>query len=1625
MHNTKSLIETALTHAGFGGFPKSYVWRDHLVKTIDDLFSPEIDVVQLEGRSGIGLTSLAAEYALHSDACVIALFIRGGSRLSYAPFRLATDLLAQADSYLGSDSSSLADVVSGWHGRFAQLQEFQRRQGKRILFVVDGLHQIPAEDSRFVSEIYKDLLAVGVPGVKHLITLGEKTSLGQNLQAVRGRPYRASRLSLSEAEIVFSSVAVPSDRLKEYYSYTDGIPALVQSACRLHSQGRSLDGLSKELSSFYAAEWDYFLSIEDLPTDNLTDALAFLCFGKGAVGIQELTEICRLQQEDLLILGDREIFVRTVNERSGVEFLSHSHREFVAAKLSSRKDSVINLMIDRLLVKPHSETSLALLPTFYEELGRVDDLIDYLSPENLGRYLDYSRSATALRRRTELGMKRAMDGAKHVQSYQFALQTSLIRSMDVPRLSPEQMGALAGLGEIDQAFAHSQLARTDEERLKLLSILVRELYRGGIAIPNTVEEQIRLLVSKTDLASGGNGAISIATNLVGAFPELALQIVEGSDHADTESREAAIAQLAVNDVVRAKIEDRKPSSFAAKLKNTELEGFVVMLQAVLLTRSVEELDATTKKLATKERSYLLRQWAIANRLTKDAYRVIELALSDFVKDASYLPTAGDLWELCATLASCTDTGVLDALVKRIEGFKGSLSQAGSSIDLIGLDLELAVAQALSVSVASSDRFEDIYIRVADLPDASLRMEGYGLILAALARAGKGVYLNHAEAVKEAVEKELPPLLDVLLSQTADHSLVFEPALNVFLKIDPRFAIRLVERFNTEERRDDGFATLADAYVRQSTIAVDFHLLRQMMLSICGRGTREDVFVSVLKVLRVNTKMRGDGFGRLLDDVANVRNPVLRCAALAHAVDIDFSAGARVDYYFHQLTLALKEIDRSPSRPREAYRFVQAVVKHDKSEGLRIYRAVEKELSAYRMTSQSTLSTSYLCARAAVISFGALLEKQAYTEEYLGRLISAIEAVPSISMRTNLFADLALRAHQKKAKDVFEKICSKQIYPALANVNPSHLDTRENLTCEAFASIYLWNQSLAIEFLNSCELASKELALGYAIDYVVMGTSPNEPTKTEKLAQFVLDYPRALQAVNLISMLETDATIAGKIECFCRVLSNKGSRNIVTGHQRSSLIQSLLSFVDRKLPDPRNIQHQGWLILCRAYATLPDADISVWERFSIEAESVPNISDRVYVFGSLSQVMPEKYLALRRATLNKAKDALNLIPSDADAMVRRISLSDVAGGFEKTVAERLLRDALEDSLKIKDRDTALTIQKKIIDTAQQFDKALAEKLVDRLDDDPARSRAKAELRQDAKAVKRKEAISEGDYGLLTGESAEPVNRACFDALASLNIGKISPPKLDELTPLLLHTSAFAIRDVYWGYAWFLRGCQQRLQSTEDVNRILRPIFEVTLLSCELAQRMSDGADPTLLWEDGAEPDGIVVGPSDRLDAISFLTSWFGNSCGDEVLICDPYFTIHDLELIKSFHYEKPSAKFTILSCKSSALNSVRDTSNLEAAWAEICEQAPPEIRLIVVLYEGEGVGGPIHDRWILCRQAGLRIGTSLNSLGLSKLSEISAVNEAEIPALLSKLNRFVLQQDRTVDGRRLRYLSETL
>lgn len=95
-----------------------------------------------------------------------------------------------------------------------------------------------------------------------------------------------------------------------------------------------------------------------------------------------------------------------------------------------------------------------------------------------------------------------------------------------------------------------------------------------------------------------------------------------------------------------------------------------------------------------------------------------------------------------------------------------------------------------------------------------------------------------------------------------------------------------------------------------------------------------------------------------------------------------------------------------------------------------------------------------------------------------------------------------------------------------------------------------------------------------------------------------------------------------------------------------------------------------------------------------------------------------------------------------------------------------------------------------------------------------------------------------------------------------------------------------------------------------------------------------------------------------------------------------------------------------------------------AWRAQSEQNPPETEIIALAYADNPSKHVLHDRWLLTANAGLRLGTSFNSLGEERLSEISEMDSTQVIAIEQQINKYLTRQ-RVIDGARIQYSGFTL
>ncbi|MBI1924587.1 hypothetical protein HYR99_10080 [Candidatus Poribacteria bacterium] len=133
----------------------------------------------------------------------------------------------------------------------------------------------------------------------------------------------------------------------------------------------------------------------------------------------------------------------------------------------------------------------------------------------------------------------------------------------------------------------------------------------------------------------------------------------------------------------------------------------------------------------------------------------------------------------------------------------------------------------------------------------------------------------------------------------------------------------------------------------------------------------------------------------------------------------------------------------------------------------------------------------------------------------------------------------------------------------------------------------------------------------------------------------------------------------------------------------------------------------------------------------------------------------------------------------------------------------------------------------------------------------------------------------------------------------------------------------------------------------------------------------------------------------------------------------------MQILRSIN---PACKVFILTSKKQ-----QDQDQLTQPWDEafrthwrvhVSDQDPPDTDIAIVGTESSG-DLPIHDRWWLTHRGGIRIGTSFNSLGITKSSEITILSPEEAEQREKEVNQYLHREKREHNREKLRYISFTL
>ena len=543
--------------------------------------------------------------------------------------------------------------------------------------------------------------------------------------------------------------------------------------------------------------------------------------------------------------------------------------------------------------------------------------------------------------------------------------------------------------------------------------------------------------------------------------------------------------------------------------------------------------------------------------------------------------------------------------------------------------------------------------------------------------------------------------------------------------------------------------------------------------------------------------------------------------------------------------------------------------------------------------------------------------------------------------------------------------------------------------------------------------------------------PSDPYERDDTG-YSISYPDAISVIELASEIKSDGLVYVLIVALADTLTSHSFSTKFSEQQRTDIVLKVRDLSNAKFPDHDNIWHDG-------YAIATDAQIlrierksgRCWDEVLGRARQIPNRSDRAFVLATIAQVLPPRESGRRDGIFDEAIQVTNSIPCSYDRLSRLSDLADMMARKSKDLAQRCLRSAMS-AFRRTAEDADQNVFRRVIDTAFKIDPDFAASLVSMTDDDPARRIARHDLGRRLETLQSRQAIIDEPMAWDHAREKEfDLSYSAWLALGSLNSGRAHPAALDRLRPALQAAGRYSLRRAYPILAWVIENAVQLLGGTAKSRAGIREIFEGAMRATELAEVAGSSASvavrsDTLLLSAPLSQESIFVQVGERDRAIEFIEQWLSREAEEFVYICDQYFGPQQVDLLKLIQSVVPGVEVAVLtSHRCQKENRVKSLSEAYRSWWQrISDQRPPMVEIVVVGLEGSGMS-PIHDRCILTKEGGVRLGASWNSLGVRQDSDISVLSEGDFPTYFQRVTQFIRERRRVHGMERLSYETVTL
>lgn len=1625
-----SLVENLISSSV--DVPGDEINRDAILNLIDEFFSSGIPLVSIEGRSDIGKSRLLRQFCAKHSARSVSLFLQPHSWFLKDPALFYAEIASQIEARLNlhGRGSDVADETVVRRLLF-EVQKVMRARRERFYIVVDGMEDVIDQAGPLISTLI-GILPFEFDCFRFLFSGSLNWLPKQTLETIKFKPYTLAGFSLGETEHYLREYGFVTPEVDELYrSLGNGTPGYLASAKRLLQGGMSKDQLFERLHTVlphpFEIEWQALGEV----SNELRDALAILAFDSTPHPIQELAAIVESEVALLTTHLQRCTFIRLSDQSSGgVHFVSASFRNYAADQLRDQRLHTWSRLASYFLKIKETDRASGLLPTYLDRADKPAELLALLDASTFIKLTETSDSFIPLIDRSRLGLDTALQLKRHAEALRFGIQSGLVAETSPLRTAKAEVLARLSVGDNVSAITLAQTSVLKKHRLQLLAVIARYYKEHGLSAETEILDTISNLCGQVTAAELGGDLFDTASDIMYTKPDLALRLISQSvdGRPDDRSVDWTLIRLsAFASSIPGNADDvsNPAADIRSKIRDPRARNLSAAISMLVDGTSAREIlkQAATFSTVDDQISFL-RQWCRNTEEPESAHLVIDHAVYLSIRSTEYTATARDYRDLATPLPKMQDSASISSLISAFDIQKEAARKTGPTQDFVQFQLLVAEAENLVSPVRSGQRLAEVYYFVQQVTDIEVRATCLALILAAAPRIDPSGAFQDSQDIKDLCEGQFQEELEKLLSSTADHYAVTESIIEALAVWRTDLALQVIDKLNYQSRRDRARADLAMHLLEVPSTDLKYSYLQGMLGAFSDPELNDSVVEETINRFSRISSPTADLASRsqvlrYLDSAPSIGDPVAACKALSGAIVFLAKSGSGSGLT-EKLKAALKKrwqsIDDAGVRLRIGYRAVSRLADYNRAFAEEFLAEIEGD-ALYK--DDSSNGAIIQCVRLAIRAYAGLLPQHLETEADFERLSETVDGISSRSIRVRLWSDLALRCMRNKCADEAKKIVQSRLRPLLDALRVTNeYDWREAMTY-AVCALYAVNPMDTLDSIDSLPQPWQRNAFESLSRYKKTGVPAGEPFQRGE-SPYHLDYDSCLELLKISERMNVDYDIYLNLSDIADSSLWKHNRTAIAQSQRVTLAERMRAIVDKKLPCPSGIAHEGYKLLGEAQALrlIRERDVD-WAPLIARARMIPNLSDRVFVLAILAECMPLGKSSKSAELVAEARQLCAHITSVRDRIGRYRVIASIALGFDKGLAKGLIQDAVSALGATTDAATEDDEIRDLVDLAYQVDPDLAARLASELDSDYVRKQAKAQVAYQNLRSKLRDNLDEVEEDA----NAKEVAKVAWDLLGQLNAGRIVPRDTSACMSLVKRVREIPFLDAFPLLSFVIENLLVRRSQAGEAKTILREIFDATINACDVTRAlMMRAAGRSVLLAPQRNGNRMLIAAGQRQKALKAITDWIRSSAGDHVYICDPFFGPRDLDIVQLLQDNKPYVRVVVLtSLKQQSQDGI--SYPFEEFYADYWrknfrEQSPPELEVVVV---GTPSGElPIHDRWLVSSGSGLRIGTSLNSLGVNKDSELTPLTQEEAEVRMNETLNFVQHRKREHLGQKLSY-----